>query len=52
MTKTTFSRRTALGGLLAVLVALSPAMAEARGCKSRGGPGGKRKNGKCPSWRK
>lgn len=55
MTKITFPRRALLGGLLAALAALVPTMAEARGskgCSSRGGPGGKRKNGKCPSWRK
>lgn len=42
-----------LGGLLAA-AALSalPAAAQARGCGSRGGPGGERRNGKCPSWGK
>lgn len=43
-----------LGGLLAAAaLSVLPAAAQARGCGSRGGPGGKRdKNGKCPSWGK
>ena len=52
------ARRRFLGGLITaavetVVLALPDAAQAARGCGSRGGPGGKRdKNGKCPSWRK
>lgn len=52
------TRRRFLGGLITALVAsaalaLPDAAQAARGCGSRGGPGGKRdKNGKCPAWRK
>ena len=52
------ARRRFLGGLVtsraaSAALALPDAAQAARGCGSRGGPGGKRdKNGKCPSWRK
>lgn len=52
------TRRRFLGGLITAFVAsaalaLPDAAQAARGCGSRGGPGGKRdKNGKCPSWGK